>query len=128
LKVVSVKRLRVNADMIDRFVNEAGELAIARSRIDLETILSPRALLELSETSAVRKVQLREIDQAETQIQSRTKEQQELGAEFDPLEFHRFAHARDTFSRPRAFNDVVTLQSQSIPILTRPKSRCCRHV
>src|SRR5689334_9206013 len=28
--------LRVNADMIDRFANEAGELAITRSRIDGE--------------------------------------------------------------------------------------------
>ncbi len=104
--------LRVNADMIDRFVNEAGELAIARSRIDLEMITFKRALLELSENVTRMKVQLREIEiQAETQIQSRTKEQQELGAEFDPLEFDRFSRMQEiTRFLAESLNDVVTLQ------------------
>ena len=104
--------LRVNADMIDRFVNEAGELAIARSRIDLEMITFKRALLELSENVSRMKVQLREIEiQAETQIQSRTKEQQELGAEFDPLEFDRFSRMQEiTRFLAESLNDVVTLQ------------------
>ncbi len=104
--------MRVNADMIDRFVNEAGELAIARSRIDLEMIAFKRALIELSENVGRMKVQLREIEiQAETQIQSRTKEQQELGAEFDPLEFDRFSRMQEiTRFLAESLNDVVTLQ------------------
>jgi chemosensory pili system protein ChpA (sensor histidine kinase/response regulator) len=104
--------LRVNADMIDRFVNEAGELAIARSRIDLEMIAFKRALLELSENVNRMKVQLREIEiQAETQIQSRTKEQQEHGGEFDPLEFDRFSRMQEnTRFLAESLNDVVTLQ------------------
>ena len=104
--------LRVNADMIDRFVNEAGELAIARSRIDLEMIAFKRALIELSENVNRMKVQLREIEiQAETQIQSRTKEQQEHGGEFDPLEFDRFSRMQEnTRFLAESLNDVVTLQ------------------
>jgi len=104
--------LRVNADMIDRFVNEAGELAIARSRIDLEMIAFKRALIELSENVNRMKVQIREIEiQAETQIQSRTKEQQEHGGEFDPLEFDRFSRMQEnTRFLAESLNDVVTLQ------------------
>jgi chemosensory pili system protein ChpA (sensor histidine kinase/response regulator) len=104
--------LRVNADLIDRFVNEAGELAIARSRIDLEMTAFKRALLELSENATRMKQQLREIEiQAETQIQSRTKEAQEHGGDFDPLEFDRFSRMQElTRFVTESLNDVVTLQ------------------
>lgn len=104
--------LRVNADLIDRFVNEAGELAIARSRIDLEMTAFKRALLELAENATRMKQQLREIEiQAETQIQSRTKEAQEQGGEFDPLEFDRFSRMQElTRFVTESLNDVVTLQ------------------
>jgi chemosensory pili system protein ChpA (sensor histidine kinase/response regulator) len=104
--------LRVNADMIDRFVNDAGELAIARSRIELEMLAFKRALLELTENASRMKVQLREIEiQAETQIQSRTKEAQEHGTEFDPLEFDRFSRMQEvTRFLAESLNDVVTLQ------------------
>jgi chemosensory pili system protein ChpA (sensor histidine kinase/response regulator) len=104
--------LRVNADIIDRFVNEAGELAIARSRIDLEMTAFKRALLELSENANRMKLQLREIEiQAETQIQSRTKEAQEQGGDFDPLEFDRFSRMQElTRFVAESLNDVVTLQ------------------
>lgn len=104
--------LRVNADLIDRFVNEAGELAIARSRIDLEMTAFKRALLELSENANRMKLQLREIEiQAETQIQSRTKEAQEHGGDFDPLEFDRFSRMQElTRFVTESLNDVVTLQ------------------
>ncbi len=104
--------LRVNADMIDRFVNEAGELAIARSRIELEMLAFKRALLELSENASRMKTQLREIEiQAETQIQSRTKEAQEHGTDFDPLEFDRFSRMQEvTRFLAESLNDVMTLQ------------------
>ena len=104
--------LRVNADMIDRFVNEAGELAIARSRIDLEMQAFKRSLLELNDNVSRMKTQLREIEiQAETQIQSRIKEQQEQGENFDPLEFDRFSRMQElTRFLAESLNDVVTLQ------------------
>ena len=104
--------LRVNADMIDRFVNDAGELAIARSRIDLEMQAFKRALLELNDNVSRMKSQLREIEiQAETQIQSRIKEHQEQGENFDPLEFDRFSRMQElTRFLAESLNDVVTLQ------------------
>ncbi len=104
--------LRVNASMIDRFVNEAGEMAIARSRIDQEMITFKRALLELTQNIGRMKTQLREIEiQAETQIQSRQKEAEEHGAQFDPLEFDRFSRTQElTRFMAESLSDVVSLQ------------------
>ncbi|MFN5029485.1 MAG: Hpt domain-containing protein [Burkholderiales bacterium] len=104
--------LRVNADLIDRFVNEAGELAIARSRVDLELQTFKKALLDLNDNVARMKVQLREIEiGAETQIQSRIKEAETQGEQFDPLEFDRFSRMQElTRFMAESLNDVVTLQ------------------
>ncbi len=104
--------LRVNADLIDRFVNEAGELAIARSRVDLEIQTFKKSLLDLSDNVGRMKVQLREIEiGAESQIQSRLKEAETLGEQFDPLEFDRFSRMQElTRFLAESLNDVVTLQ------------------
>src|SRR5205085_6328276 len=78
--------LRVNADMIDRFVNDAGELSIARSRIEGEMANFRRALVDLTENIARMRAQLREIEiSAETQMQSTIKAKEEHGEAFDPL-------------------------------------------
>ncbi len=103
--------LRVNADLIDRFVNEAGELSIARSRIDGEVISFKRALVELTDNIARMKSQLREIEiEAETQIASRTKELETHAEKFDPLEFDRFTRMQEvTRFLAESLNDVNTL-------------------
>ena len=104
--------LRVNADIIDRFVNEAGELSIARSRIDQEMLTFKQSLVELTENISRMKTQLRELEiQSESQIQSRIKEAEEHGAAFDPLEFDRFSRTQElTRFMAESLNDVVTLQ------------------
>jgi chemosensory pili system protein ChpA (sensor histidine kinase/response regulator) len=104
--------LRVNADLIDRLVNDAGELAIARSRVDLELQAFKKALLDLNDNVARMKVQLREIEiGAESQIQSRIKEAETQGEQFDPLEFDRFSRMQElTRFMAESLNDVVTLQ------------------
>ena len=104
--------LRVNADIIDRFVNEAGELSIARSRIDQEMLTFKLSLVELTENISRMKTQLRELEiQSESQIQSRIKEAEEHGAAFDPLEFDRFSRSQElTRFMAESLNDVVTLQ------------------
>ncbi|MCY7386490.1 MAG: Hpt domain-containing protein [Burkholderiales bacterium] len=104
--------LRVNADIIDRFVNEAGELSIARSRVEQEMLTFKQSLIELTENIARMKAQLREVEiQSETQIQSRIKEAEEHGAAFDPLEFDRFSRTQElTRFMAESLNDVVTLQ------------------
>ena len=103
--------LRVNADMIDRFVNDAGELSIARSRIEGEMAAFRHALADLTDNISRMRTQLREIEMAsEGTMQSRMKEQQEHGTAFDPLELDRFTRMQElTRFLAEAMGDVVTL-------------------
>ena len=112
LREVRAALLRVNADLVDQFVNEAGELSIARSRIEGEITAFRRALGDLSENVSRMRVQLREIEIAsEGQMQSRLKEQEEHGASFDPLEFDRFTRMQElTRFLAESLGDVITLQ------------------
>jgi len=103
--------LRVNADMIDRFVNEAGELSIARSRIELEMAAFRRALVDLTDNIGRMRTQLREIEVAsEGQMQSTIKAKEELGRTFDPLELDRFSRMQElTRFLAESLGDVITL-------------------
>jgi len=103
--------LRVNADMIDRFVNEAGELSIARSRIEGEMANFKKALVDLTENIARMRAQLREIEiAAEGQMQSTIKLKEEHGEQFDPLEFDRFSRMQElTRFLAESLGDVITL-------------------
>ncbi len=103
--------LRVNADMIDRFVNEAGELSIARSRIELEMATFKRSLVDLTENIGRMRTQLREIEMAsEGQMQSTIKAKEETGETFDPLEFDRFSRMQElTRFLAESLGDVITL-------------------
>jgi chemosensory pili system protein ChpA (sensor histidine kinase/response regulator) len=103
--------LRVNADMIDRFVNEAGELSIARSRIESEMANFKRAMVDLTDNIARMRAQLREIEIAsEGQMQSTLKAKEELGGSFDPLEMDRFSRMQElTRFLSESLGDVITL-------------------
>jgi chemosensory pili system protein ChpA (sensor histidine kinase/response regulator) len=103
--------LRVNADMIDRFVNDAGELSIARSRIEGEMATFKRALAELTDNIQRMRTQLREIEIAsESQMQSTIKAKEEHGEAFDPLEFDRFSRMQElTRFLAESLGDVITL-------------------
>ncbi len=103
--------LRVNAEMIDRFVNEAGELSIARSRIEGEMAAFRRALGDLTDNIARMRSQLREIEIAsEGQMQSTIKLKEETGETFDPLEFDRFSRMQElTRFLAESLGDVITL-------------------
>ncbi|HUQ28018.1 MAG TPA: Hpt domain-containing protein [Usitatibacter sp.] len=103
--------LRVNAEMIDRFVNEAGELSIARSRIEGEMAAFKRALVDLTDNIARMRAQLREIEIAsEGQMQSTLKAKEEHGASFDPLEMDRFSRMQElTRFLAESLGDVITL-------------------
>ncbi len=103
--------LRVNADMIDRFVNEAGEMSIARSRIEGEMANFKRALSDLTENISRMRTQLREIEIAtEGQMQSTIKLKEEHGEQFDPLEFDRFSRMQElTRFLAESLGDVITL-------------------
>ncbi len=104
--------LRVRADLIDQLVNEAGELSIARARIEGEMIGLKSSLLDLTENVIRLRRQLRDIEiQAETQMQSRTAQADERHAGFDPLEFDRFTRFQElTRMMAESVNDVATVQ------------------
>ncbi len=102
-------QLRVRADVIDRLVNEAGEVAIARARVEGELRSLKSNLLELTSSVIRLRAQMREIEiQAESQIQSQTLEH---AADFDPLEFDRYTRFQElTRSLAEGINDVSTVQ------------------
>ncbi len=104
--------LRVRADTIDRLVNEAGEVAIARARVEGELRALKANLLELTGSVIRLRGQVREIEiQAESQIQSRMGAMQQTHEGFDPLEFDRYTRFQElTRSLAEGVNDVSTVQ------------------
>jgi len=104
--------LRVRAELVDRLVNEAGELSIARARIEGEMRSLKTSLLDLTENVIRLRRQLREIEiQAEGQIQARVAHAHEGEADFDPLELDRFTRFQElTRFMAESVNDVATVQ------------------
>jgi chemosensory pili system protein ChpA (sensor histidine kinase/response regulator) len=112
LETGSRAQLRVRADIIDRLVNEAGEVAIARARVEGELRSLKSNLLELTSSVIRLRTQMREIEiQAESQIQSQMSLMQEQPSDFDPLEFDRYTRFQElTRSLAEGINDVSTVQ------------------
>jgi chemosensory pili system protein ChpA (sensor histidine kinase/response regulator) len=104
--------LRVRADIIDRLVNEAGEVAITRARIEGELRALKANLLELTGSVVRLRTQVREFEiQAESQIQSRLMQVGEGNEGFDPLEFDRYTRFQELArSLAEGVNDVSTIQ------------------
>ncbi len=105
--------LRVRADVVDRLVSEAGEVSIARSRIEGEMQSFKQSLFDLTENVIRLRNQLREVEiQAESQMQSRlTLVSDEDTTTFDPLEFDRFTRFQElTRMMAESVNDVSTVQ------------------
>ncbi len=104
--------LRVRAELVDRLVNEAGELSIARARIEGEMRGLKTSLLDLTENVIRLRRQLRDIEiQAETQIQARVAQAHDGQGEFDPLELDRFTRFQElTRFMAESVNDVATVQ------------------
>ncbi len=105
-------QLRVGAELVDQLINEAGEMAIARSRIEGEMRTVKVALLDLTENVIRLRQQLREIEiQAESQMQSQMTQLNETNQEFDPLEMDRFTRFQElTRMMAESVNDVTTVQ------------------
>ena len=106
----AVALVRVRADILDRLVNQAGEVSISRSRLENEVSTLRSSLSELNENVSRLRDQLREVEiQAETQISSRMAMSGER--EFDPLEFDRFTRLQElTRMMAESVNDVSTVQ------------------
>ncbi|MFZ6777324.1 Hpt domain-containing protein [Undibacterium sp. Ji83W] len=103
--------VRVRADILDRLVNQAGEVSISRSRLENEVSTLRSSLSELTENVNRLRDQLREVEiQAETQITSRMAHSGDR--EFDPLEFDRFTRLQElTRMMAESVSDVATVQT-----------------
>jgi chemosensory pili system protein ChpA (sensor histidine kinase/response regulator) len=103
--------LRVRADWVDRMVNQAGEVAIARSRIESEVFAFKRHVNELSEALMRLRGHIREVEiQAESQMQATFLSQGPADG-FDPLEFDRFTRFQEvTRFLAESVNDISTVQ------------------
>jgi chemosensory pili system protein ChpA (sensor histidine kinase/response regulator) len=100
--------VRVRADILDRLVNQAGEVSITRSKLENQVGGLKSSLGDFAENLARLRRQLREVEiQAETQMASRMSIAGER--EFDPLEFDRFTRLQElTRMMAESVNDVAS--------------------
>ncbi|WP_431478264.1 Hpt domain-containing protein [Massilia eburnea] len=100
--------VRVRADILDRLVNQAGEVSITRSRLENEVTSLRTSVSDFQENLNRLRRQLREVEmQAESQISSRMSIAGER--EFDPLEFDRFTRLQElTRMMAESVNDVAS--------------------
>ena len=108
--------LRVRADVVDRLVNEAGEISVARSRMEAEMRVVKESLLELTASVMRLRQQLREVEiQAESQMQARVSLAKDHAEQFDPLEFDRFTRLQElTRFMNESVHDVQTVQQSML--------------
>ncbi len=104
--------MRVRSGLLDRMVNQAGEVSITRARIDSDVKSLQGSLGDLTDSLERMRRQLRDIElQAETQISSRMEAAKAAAQSFDPLEMDRFTRFQElTRFMAESVNDVATLQ------------------
>jgi chemosensory pili system protein ChpA (sensor histidine kinase/response regulator) len=102
----------VNADVLDRLVNQAGEISIARARIEGEMEALKQSLHDLTDSISRLSGQLRETQiQADVQMQSRIDELKRDERDFDPLELDRFTRLQElTRMMAESLHDVQMIQ------------------
>ena len=109
------EQIRVRADLLDNLVNHAGEVAIYRSRLEQQVAGYRFNLVELEQTVARLRSQLRMLEiETEAQIIARfQREHREAGlTAFDPLELDRYSQLQQ-YSRALAesVSDLVSIQN-----------------
>ena len=104
--------LRINADTLDHLINESGEVTIARTRVEAELRGVKQSIVDLSESIARLRAQLREVEiQADSQMQARKSELEERNREFDPLEFDRYTRLQElTRLMAESLHDAASIQ------------------
>jgi chemosensory pili system protein ChpA (sensor histidine kinase/response regulator) len=104
--------VRVRPELLDRMVNQAGEVMISRARMESEVVTLRGSLKELTGNLDRLRQQLRDMElQAETQMQSRLAQARDAEQSFDPLEFDRFTRVQEiTRMMAESVNDVATVQ------------------
>jgi len=104
--------VRVRAQLLDRLVNQAGEVMITRSRMEARLGQLKGSMADLTGNLERLRQQLRDIEvQSESQMQSRLALSKDSAAGFDPLEFDRFTRVQElTRMMAESVNDVATIQ------------------
>lgn len=104
--------VRVRGPLLERMVNQAGEVSITRSRIEAEVGNIRGSLGDLTDNLERLRQQLRDIEfQAETQMISRQEAAKAAHETFDPLESDRFTRFQElTRMMAESVNDVATVQ------------------
>jgi chemosensory pili system protein ChpA (sensor histidine kinase/response regulator) len=111
-RVAAGQSIRVRSQMLDRLVNQAGEVMISRSRMESHLVQLRSSLVELDGNLDRLRQQLRDVElQAESQMQSRLAQTKDAAQNFDPLEFDRFTRVQElTRMMAESVNDVATVQ------------------
>ena len=104
--------VRVRAPVLDRLVNQAGEVSITRSRIESGVAQIKGSLSDLTENLERLRAQLRDIEfHGEMQMTSRMEAAKAASQAFDPLEFDRFTRFQElTRMMAESVSDVATVQ------------------
>ena len=103
---------RVDADLLDTMLNNAGEVSIFRARLDQQVNSIDFNLAELARTVTRLKEQLRGLEiETEAQVLHRHQDVEPRRDDFDPLELDRYS-ALQQFSRALAetSGDVASIQ------------------
>ncbi|HQR72200.1 MAG TPA: Hpt domain-containing protein [Burkholderiaceae bacterium] len=108
--------IRVRADVLDKLVDQAGEVSIARSKLENEVSTIKGSLTDLTENIQRLRAQLREVEiQAEAQLQARGASLSRESADFDPLEFDRYTRLQElTRMLAESVEDVAMVQSNMV--------------
>ncbi len=112
---VSQELVRVKASLLDNLVNYAGEISIYRSRLEQQVGAYRFNLVELEQTVARVREQLRKLE-IETEAQvlfryEREAEEESESEEFDPLEMDRYSHMQQlSRSLVESCSDLGSLQ------------------
>ncbi|HEY4369777.1 MAG TPA: Hpt domain-containing protein [Steroidobacteraceae bacterium] len=97
---------RVDADLLDTLLNNAGEVSIFRSRLEQQVGSIEFNLAELGRTVTRLRDQLRKLElETEAQILHRHQEEHPNRADFDPLELDRYSTIQQL---TRAFAESVS--------------------
>jgi chemosensory pili system protein ChpA (sensor histidine kinase/response regulator) len=112
-----VEQVRVRSDLLNRLVNNAGEISIYRARLEQQNTALGFNLGELDQTVARLHNQLRHMEiETEAQILYRYEREREEGKdleeEFDPLELDRFSTIQQlSRSLIETVNDLVSIRN-----------------
>lgn len=112
VRAAAGQAVRIRSQLLDRLVNQTGEVMMTRSRLEAGVGQLRASLGDLTGNLERLRQQLRDVElQAELQMQSRLAQTRDAERSFDPLEFDRFTRVQElTRMMAESVNDVATVQ------------------